>query len=300
MNTPRSQHALFVSVLSLAILAHVTSVSSSTSLSEDPVFEEPRSWVWTPTTMKTLSLGHEIFAANLVWIDSLLYFADWRLAKLTTPPRHLLDYANLVAELDPGFKRVYRWLSTTYINARLDVTMSDLHTVSDFMDKGIERFPLDCELPFMAGSNYVGYSVERTPRERLEEIARATRYFERASILDDCNPQIPFALAYFYRRRSALQKQLVRDATEDDALMLEQRRDFLKTIYLLTTRDEVRERAYSSLRNLGLSPEDIDALKSTYTRPLERARARTMPYLPVDHWSLIVAPPERTDSEATP
>ncbi len=251
--------------------------------------------------MRSFFLGHDLFASDVAWISALIYFGDWRLSGTRTPPRHLIDYANLVQALDPDFKPIYDWINTTYINARKNPQMQDLHTVTDFLERGMERFPSDCEFPYMAGSNYVGYSKQRSPRERLEEIARAIGYYERASLLDGCRPMLPFTLGYFYKRRRALVAQIDGDVSVDDALSRTQQRDFLKDVFLLTSDDEVRTRARASLSSLGLSEADIDALSARYTWPLQRARARTYSFLPQDHWTLIVAPTESVElEEASP
>jgi hypothetical protein len=298
----RTSPFVFAVLLSTAIVAQIWSLPFVSTPSDEPKFAEPRTWSWSATNMKVLFLGHDIFAANVAWSSALIYFGDWRLSRSKATPRHLFDYAELIASLDPDFKPIYFWLSTTYINSRPEIGMRDLHRVADFIEQGMERFPSDCEFPFMAGSNYVGYSVERPARERLEEIARAVRYYERASLLEGCNPLLPFSLGYFYRRRRMLIAELERDVERDSAVARIEQIDFLKKTFLLSTDEDTRKRARGSLRALGLANSDIDALSTQYTLPLKRARAQTMPYLPLDHWTLIVAPPERSDDgpEDTP
>ncbi len=252
--------------------------------------------------MKALFLGHDVFAANVAWISALVYFGAWRLSRSKAIPKHLFDYAELIATLDPDYKPIYFWLSTTYVNSRPEIGMRDLHRVSDFIEQGMERFPSDCEFPFMAGSNYVGYSTQRAPRERLEEIARAVRYYERASLLEGCNPLLPFTLGYFYRRRQMLVAELDGDVERDLITARTQQIEFLKKTFLLSTDEETRERARTALLLLGLKEHELEGMGDEYNRPLRRARARTMSYLPLDHWTLLVAPSERlgADLEVAP
>ena len=78
-----------------------------------PRFEEPPTWTWTAGGLKAAFLGHDVFAASVAWSAALVYFGDWRLSHVEEPPKHLLDYAELISSLDPDFEPIYVWLNTT-------------------------------------------------------------------------------------------------------------------------------------------------------------------------------------------
>ena len=127
----------------------------------------PPPGVWRATT-----LGFDGFAADLTWIQALQYFGRQQQASRT--PVSLRDFADTIASLDPYFYEVYPWFSATYRGTYFPISVEDIETMNEFLDRGIRRFPNRWRLPYKAGMNYIGYPQNRTTAERLRLNAKVS------------------------------------------------------------------------------------------------------------------------------
>lgn len=244
--------------------------------------------------VQALFLNYSTFASSLSWIAGLLYFGDWRLSNTRTPPNHLQDYARLIRSLDHDFIEVYEWLNSTYLGSHhmphRPVSYEDLELLRAFNQAGIEMHPDNWKLPYWTGMNYIGYSQDRAPQERLKEVDHAIYYLERCAMFASCPDIIPANISYFYQRRQELLHEL-----QPDSQALEKRdtRDevaFYKRLYPQLVDAHQRQSVARRLIELGVSEDELEQLQSAQIDQLQQRYESTRSYLPLDLWTQIVYP----------
>ena len=157
----------------------------------------------------------------------------------------------------------------------------DLEHINELLDYAIKLHPNDSALPYQAGLNYIGYSVDRTPAERIKELERGIAYLERAAQFADANPRTPSLIAYMYRRKAQLEAQLNSEPSGDDR---QAQIDFTMSMYRDALEPQLREQLRGQLLGMGVpeailnrqDQEQLGQFKAQY----ERART----YLPLDLW----------------
>ena len=268
---------------SLALRRAETRRPSRTFADEVPVLGAP---VW-----RALTLNYTTWAADLRWVETLIYYGEIRRAH--RDPEHLLLRAEQIAALDPDFYRPTEWAAAAFFSVRSSITGEDIETVNRFLDRAAERFPERHELPYMAGMNYIGYAPAKEPRARAAEMARAIGYLERAVELDPSNEVLPFTIGYLYsRRRQLLSKAGQGEAsTEED---LAQARAFFGRLYSLSQDAAMRERLEAKLRSLGVKPEELVEAQAFGTAYRERRRESLYGFLPDAFWFAVEAPSAET------
>ena len=285
----RAHTILFVSALLLALALQIISSSRLESpYRQSATFVDSESFLLTPTTIRAPSLGHSAASSVAIWISALLYYGDWRHAKTTTPPAYLEDYAKLLIELDPQFFSTYEWFNTTYINSRIKPETEDLHRVADLLERGMIDFPERCELPYMAASNFIGYSVDRAPKHRIIELERAIDLYQRSSLLTGCPESLAFVASYLYKRKASLESSLEGgDAQQIQLNTIAAEQEFYSKIYLYSPNEAVRERARRKLSSLGVDDRQLAELINQLVEPLHARKSTRTPYLSDTMWNLI-------------
>ena len=238
---------------------------------------------------RALFLNYETFASSVAWISGLLYFGEWRISKPTQPPEHLERFALLARDLDEDFTGIYTWFNATHVGSHhlpdRPMTFEELETLRRFNAVGLERHPDDWELFYTTGMNYIGYSYEREPEERLTEIDHAIGYLKRCAFFHACPETVPFTIAYLYSLRAELK------GDKEGANDLDQRISFYKSLYAASGDASQRAKLALTLGDLGVPREELEALEQFDAERLEAKRhASTHAYLPLDLWTQIVYP----------
>ena len=282
---------IFLALLALTIPGYLAARAELLAVTRDDLSAAERDRPPRFAKARAPFLNYATFAADLAWIEALIYNGDFLKARRQNyKPEHYVDHARAVAELDPDFRPAYEWLNTTYIASRgASVTHDDLTTATDFLDRGIARFPTNAPLLFQAGMNFIGYSAEREPADRLAEIQRAIGYLERCAKLEGCPSNASSVVAYLYNRERQLEAEL-RGEPLDAQAEREAERDFYLDLLRQTTDPEKREQLERSLSDLGVGEAAIARAGATDVAQFEAAYRSHWTFLPLDLWTLIVYP----------
>jgi tetratricopeptide (TPR) repeat protein len=105
-----------------------------------------------PWALELISLGHRQATADLIWLRALIYYGD----ELTHRGgvRHVYSYGEAMLSLDPDFKKVYHWVATTALYRPGSITARDSERAIEYLERGVRRFPDDCELAWDLGAHY--------------------------------------------------------------------------------------------------------------------------------------------------
>jgi hypothetical protein len=106
-----------------------------------------------PTWLSAISLGHKEALADLLWLRSLVYFADE--IDHRGEVRHLYDYTDAMLRLDPQFRKVYLWVSACALYRTGTVTDRDARNAIAYLERAARLFPDDGELAWTLGATYL-------------------------------------------------------------------------------------------------------------------------------------------------
>jgi hypothetical protein len=136
-------------------------------------------------TLRLASLGHHELAADLVAARGNVYFGTQILGK--GQQRWLSQYVNTAVDLDPYFHRLYVSGAAMILYNGKTITVEAVEAASALLERGVISFPLDWEIKFQLGFNYlfelpklVGADDARIPqwRQRGVEAMRQAALFE--------------------------------------------------------------------------------------------------------------------------
>jgi hypothetical protein len=104
-------------------------------------------------TLRALSLGHHELAADLVAARGNVYFGTQIMSK--GEQRWLAPYVNTAVDLDPHFHRLYVSGAAMLIYTGKTITLEAVQAATALLERGVDTFPLDWELKFQIGFNYL-------------------------------------------------------------------------------------------------------------------------------------------------
>jgi hypothetical protein len=181
----RGRGALAGAVLVAALGLTVVSLRRASALRATWPAEADTFYLPSSNTMRVASLGHHELTSDLVAARGNVYFGTQILAK--GEQRYLVEYIDRAIDLDPYFHRLY--LSgaamVTYNGKKPD--LPTLLAATALLERGTTAFPLDWELLFQLGFNYLfelpkvgGADDKRAPhwRQRGVEALRQAALFE--------------------------------------------------------------------------------------------------------------------------
>ena len=135
-----------------------------------------------PEWLPVFSLGHREALADLIWLRSLIYFAE-ELGQ-HGEVAHLYAYADAMLALDAHFKKVYTWVASCAIYRSGTVTNADVLKSIAYLERAVRLYPDDGELAWAAGGNYLyelapnmpaGPERDEMRRKGIEHLRVATR-----------------------------------------------------------------------------------------------------------------------------
>jgi hypothetical protein len=104
-------------------------------------------------TLRLLSLGHHELAADLVAARANVYFGTQLLGK--GAQLHLLEYVERAVDLDPHFHRLYLSGAAMVVYNGKTIDLPTTLTATALLERGAREFPLDWEILFQIGFNYL-------------------------------------------------------------------------------------------------------------------------------------------------
>jgi len=222
---------------------------------EDVYYVPPPEW------LPVLSLGFDRALADLLWIRALLYFGEE--IQHRGDVEHAFDYTDAVLALDPGFKRVYRWIGMASMYRPQAVTVDDIRRGIDYLERAVVRFPEDGELAWDLGASLfheLGPHLEGA--EKAEVRRKGLTHMQAAARMGAGPPWLVLANA----------NQLLELGETEQAIR------HLEEMYLSVSEPELRENIAAQLSRLR-SEARAEALRGTVA-DLEARRERDFPYVP--------------------
>ena len=266
--------AVLVSALGLAAIGHTfASQARSKMPPEDDALYLPAAGA-----IRVLSLGHVELAADLVYLRTVVYFGT---AVLTTKKFDSLDpLFDTIIDLDPHWKRPYRWAGVATMYNGVAITPEAVRESSRYLKLGMKEFPDDWELPFMLGSNLLFETHPTDPAEKKKVTEEGAAYIQRASLVGGAPSYMPLLAATI----------LQRDGQEDAAI------HHLEQVYYATSDDATRQEVKNRLVSLKTSVNFERAEKDRAA--FEDAWKKTLPYAPSGLYVLLAPRPLSLDWHA--
>ncbi|HJZ84217.1 MAG TPA: hypothetical protein VKN99_03560 [Polyangia bacterium] len=151
-----------------------------------------------PEVLRVTALGHTELVADLVWVRAVVY-AGGEIAH-RGDLRWLDRYLDTIVELDPTFRRPYKWAGVvTMYNGKI-ITNQMVRQSSHYLELATQRFPRDWEFPFMLGCNYLNELQSTDPKQKAEWRRIAGDYIQRAAVIGGGPPWLPILAATIYTR----------------------------------------------------------------------------------------------------
>jgi hypothetical protein len=167
--------------------------------------------------------------------------------------------------------------------------LEKIQKANAFLERGMEEFPTDYELPMSAGMNYIGYPDHLSKKDRLIGYQEAIEYLSKAARLEGSPPHLPFTIAWLNQRVRQLQSEVEGKEVELSAEeSRSQRIDFFREMYFLVEDEGTRERIRRNLKNMG-AEDALLARTQEYTQTLRQKQLETNAYLPTDLWIAVNA-----------
>jgi hypothetical protein len=227
-------------------------------------------------TMALVFLGHQTFAATLAWIAALIDYGE-ALRNKVKPSVNAQYHADVIATLDPFFRRIYFWFDAVSMGTGVIVTSTDIDRANRMLDRGAKVFPVDRAFPNAAAMNFIGYSKDASTERRIDELTRGIAYLERSSLLPGADPFSPFVLSNFYNERRRLQG--------DKSSKIDKREvAFYKELYLTTSDAEVKRRLRELLATVGVKESDLVKPLEELQQRLRHQHLSNKPYIPLGLW----------------
>lgn len=211
--------------------------------------------------------------ADVTWSRALIYNDDCHEAE-HSDFRYLEPFLDSVIELDPGFKRPYRWAAYAVASRRDKPTQKDFLASIKYLRLGMKQFPDDYEYFWLAGLRYWLDLRSDDPETQRRYKEMGANLIERAMHKPNAPPDLP-TLAATLRTKLGQTERARQDLVE---------------MYLITESDVARKRILHRLRQLLDSPEDVDELEALRERFRDQWM-ETMPYAPPTLFVLLGTPP---------
>ena len=112
-----------------------------------------------PSFLPVLSFGYNELAADMIWIQTISYFAEQLFKKQDL--RYLRRYADCALTLDNRFKAVYRYTPSMYMTLGHKLSNRDVRYAIDLLKRGYKQWPDDWKFPLNIGTYYM-FELKKT------------------------------------------------------------------------------------------------------------------------------------------
>lgn len=233
-----------------------------------------------PGALRVVSLGHDEALADLLWIRALIYTGD----EYTHSGglRYVFDYTEALLTLDPDFRAVYHWIASAGTYQPEAITIDEVQTTIEILERGVARFPEDGGLAWDLGAT-LAFELPpylETDDEREDARLRASEHLMRASRLGAAPPWMMLTNATMLARIGRAERAV------------EHLEEMYATVENPSLRAEIAERI-AALRNDAHADAFVEA-----TEDLERARLRDLPWVAPSMYFLL-GPRPAVDVTAT-
>lgn len=200
---------MFVTCLSLIVGAAVLTRVSGLDLRYEAAYSKAgkavdSSYIPPHGVLKVMSLGHQEFGADMLFLQAHQYFTD-KLGKDRI--YHWFDnYADAILALDPDHRAAYIW-AIQNVKFGQAITPEVLEKSNSYARRALERFPDDWRFYWEIGFNYFLEWPSRDPAVREEMRQRGMEYLTLAAALPDSQLD-PNMLANFYLNRADVDRAL--------------------------------------------------------------------------------------------
>jgi len=223
--------------------------------------------------VQALSFGYNEFAADLLWVRTINYFATH--IHTDRDLRNLHRYLQVILALDPYFAAVYRYgASMLSIDAGSNETVLQAIAV---LEAGHKHFPEKHTYPLKIGMLYANELKTRDVAQKKRWRLRGAHWLRRAILLGADRPWLATLAAQLYSKGGELQMAI----------------HHLQEIYLITQDPAARRQIAAKLRHMqgkGIAAQ----LKKTHQRLRDAQRDSRIPFVSLDLFLLIDPPKEQT------
>jgi hypothetical protein len=261
--------ALFVTLLPLLGLSEIAVKNRYLA---GRVILPPESYTLPPApVMRALSLGYNELGSDLLWIKTIVYFADHMLGDRDL--RYLSRHLKNVLVLDSHARHVYRFGASMLVIQGERTTNRDVRAAIDLLERGHKLYPEDWRFPLYIGVNYLGRMKSRSKVKRRRWKLLGADWIRRAVLTGAPMPWLPALAAKVYSQEG-----------ERDLAILH-----LQEIYHAAQTDKMKAQITAKLRSLQAAKVADDVKRTIVT--LREARAKgPIPYVPPDLFLLVGLP----------
>jgi hypothetical protein len=220
-----------------------------------------------PKAARMLAMGQRELAADINWVRALQYRSE-RVAN--TEFIYLSKFIDNILALDPKFKRVYTWAAFSVTHQQGHATQKEMRMSVRYLERGIEEFPDDGELYWLAGLRY-GMDLRGDTEDKTRAYReRAATLLEQAMRKPNANPHWP-TMAAELRTRLGQKDRAIRD---------------LREMILTTENKQARKRMLAKFGYLVDSIDVADELERAAEEFKTQWKAQ-LPYVPATLYVLV-------------
>ena len=201
--------------------------------------------------MRAMSLGFNEVGADLLWVRTIIYFADHMLGDRDL--RYLDRHLQNILALDEHARHVYRFGSSMLVGQGERTSNESIRASTRLLERAHRLYPKDSNYPLYIGVNYLG-RMRGSKEERNRWKLKGADWIRRAVLLGADMPWLPSLAAKVYSEQGK----------RDLAIL------HLKEIYHTAQTDRMKAQIAAKLKNLQAA-KVADELRSTATA-LRQAR----------------------------
>ncbi len=154
-----------------------------------------------------LSFGYTELAADMIWIQTISYFAEQLINKQGLP--HLQRYTECALALDDRFKAVYRYTPSMYMTAGDKTTNREVNYAIALSSRGYKEWPDDWRFPLNIGTYYMfelkpscpkgfKYPCSRSRKQKAAWRRKGADWIREAALVGAEIPWLPSLAAKIY------------------------------------------------------------------------------------------------------
>jgi len=238
--------------------------------------------------LKPFLLGQEGFAADLIWIRTIGYFADELFGQKKF--MQLENLVELATDLDPRFERIYTWAGAVFIYNVGRITKQKVRASNRILEKGWQRIQNDpvgwkhipqyWMIPQMIGFNY---AIE------LHDRQRGAPYIAAAARIPGVPDLYKTWAATLYRKEGNLDAAI---GVLEDALAVETLKSQMASVDNTSIKQQIQERLDWYYARLGAQEAEKRRQSLQKLRGLIREWRRDLPFVDFDLFLLLRRAPE--------
>ena len=230
---------------------------------EDIYYLPPPQW------LGLFSLGHREATAGMIWLKALIYFGDELVHRGDVS--NLFAYTDAMLTLDPYFKKVYHWASTSALYRPGELGPDDAWQAISYLERGARLFPDDGDMAWELGATYTYELIPllRDPDEKAEARRKGIEHLRVAALRGAGPAWLALTAASELGKLGHREQQIAH----------------LQEVYSQVDDPRTKRRIEDQLARLR-SEAFADALRATHAQ-LEAERLESFPYLDMDLFVLV-------------